>query len=245
MTRWNKRLKEAARSLEQLKREITEKKMTAALSTYLQMKNLELEHSKMTVKMTHVHKVNNLNMLETTNWDNIMKLSGEIIQDDFLLLRSMSEIGGNMNKKYQMLSKLLQGQRSVKFVDDEPSHATSSTNPEIADVLHLASNDELLTTPNKKRGSEDDDEEMLENDPKKSKTVVEDFQFLRPAALKSINFDSMHSMNSISSVKNEYDLNTTFDLNGHAVNETVILSERANKATTSSSMSSMSSGRGL
>lgn len=217
--------------------------MTGALSSYLQKKDLELEHSKMTVKTTHVLKVNNLYMLESKNWDNIMQLSGEIIQDNFLLLRSMGEIAGNMNKKYQTLSKLLQGQRSVKFVDDEPSHANHV--PEIADVLHLASNDELLTTPNKKRGAEDDDEEMLENDPKKSKTVVEDFQFLRPAALKSINFDSMHSMNSINSVKNEYDLNTTFDLTGHAVNETEIHSERANKATTSSSMSSMSSGRGL
>lgn len=235
--------------MEQLKREIAEKKMTAALSPYLQMKNLELENSKMAVKIAHVLKVNNLHMHETQYWANIMQLSGEIIQDNFLLLRSMGEIGGNMKQKYQTLSKLLQGQRTVKFAEDEPTLAASHAVPEIADVLQLASNDEMLTTPNKKRGPEDDDEEMLENDPKKLKnsTAMEDFQFIRPAALKSINFDSMHSMNSVSSMKNDYDLDTTFDLNGHAVNETVILSERSNQATTSSmsSMSSISSGRGL
>lgn len=200
----------------------------------------------MAVKMAHALKINNLHMQESQNWANIMQLSGEIIQDNFLLLRSMGEIGGNMKQKYQTLSKLLQGQRSVKFVEDEPSLAASHAVQEIADVLQLASNDELLTTPNKKRGSEDDDEEMLENDSKKLKnsTAMEDFQFLRPAALKSINFDSMHSMSSVSSVKNDYDLDTTFDVNGHAVNETVILSERSNKATTSL-MSSISSGRGL
>lgn len=223
-SRWIKRFKEASRGLEHLKKEIADQGMTEVLDVYLQKKNAELDNSKLLMKAAHVHKINNVYQNEMENWSKVVVKASEIIQQNFLLLRSMGELDNAMIEKMQLLGKLLQGERSVKFAETIEQPATEA--PEsLNNIMNLSdySNDEAQQSPvsAKKRLNVDDNDAELENDSKKSKNLAagEDFQFLRPKAMKSINFGAAPTQPN--------DMNVTFDLNvaGPSGSKTV-LSER-------------------
>lgn len=232
-SRWIKRFKEAGRDLDILKREIAEQGMSTALDVYLQKKTVELENAKLHLKTVHVHKINSVYQNELDNWNKVVIQAAEIIQQNFLLLRSMGELDNGMLDKLQRLGKLLQGERSVKFVEmDAPNSAEANDCLNIQNIMHLTDymHDESHHSPisAKKRLNED---EKLENEAKKSKNEVsgENFQFLRPKALKSINFGSAPLVNT------DHDMNVTFDLNapGPSGSKPVLI-ERSNRPATSS-----------
>ena len=203
--------------------------MLNALEVYLQKKSADLENSKLQMKTAHVNKINSVYQNETENWNKVMIESAGIIQQNFLLLRSMGELDNSMLDKLQHLLKLLQGERSVKFAE-----VTDSLN--IHNIMNLTDcgNEEVQQSPvsSKKRLNDDND---LENESKKSKNleVCEEFQFLRPKALKSINFDSAPAPNV------ETGMNITFDLNvaGPSGSKSV-LSERSNRPISSGAIKS-------
>lgn len=229
--------------MDTLKMEIQEKGLDVVLDDYVQKKDVELENSKLQMKMMHVDKVNNVYQLEMENTNKTVMEAIEIIQENFLLLRSMGELDNSMNEKLQSLSKLLQGQRNVKFADDGLMDVAQSTYQDSGEALHHIVeisdySDEELTyaaQPSKRKPSNDSG---AEKDSKKSKNSApsDDFQFLRPKALKSINFEP----DSILKVGgNDHELNTTFDLQS-GPSGSKILTDRLNKVSAGSSSSSSS-----
>lgn len=245
--RWGKRFKDANRCLDILKDEIAGQSLNSVLDEYLQKKNTELENSKLVMKSAHVNKINTVYQMEMDNWNKISLKASEIVQDNFLLLRSMGELDNEMLEKLQSLVKLLQGQRSVKFADDEPDVTATHSNPDatgclsyhISDLSDYAS-DEVIQSPLsvKKRCNE---ESELENESKKTKSAsTSDFQFLRPKALKSINFGSLTTMPTPMTTESSDDnnLNITFDL--ILPGSSIALAERTNQTDLPASSSSAS-----
>lgn len=221
--------------MDNLKREIADQGMSGALDIYLQKKTADLENSKLLMKTAHVNKINNVYQNEMENTNKVVMKAAEILQHDFLLLRSMGELDNGMIEQLQGLGKLLQGERSVKFAESEVPTAPEATEcltfHNIMNLTDCAS-DEVHQSPMsaKKRLNSDDDD--FENESKKSKNLAagEDFQFLRPKALKSINFGASSSS----------DMNVTYDMNVAGPSGTKpVLSERSNRpATTNGVMKS-------
>jgi hypothetical protein len=227
-SRWIKRFKEASRTMDNLKREIAEQGMSSALDTYLQKKTSDLENSKLLMKTAHVNKINSVYQNEMENSSKVVVKAAEILQQNFLLLRSMGELDNAMVEQLQALGKLLQGERSVKFAESEAPTVPEATEClTFHNIMNLTDygSDEVAQSPmSAKKRLNDDDE--LENESKKSKnqTAGEDFQFLRPKAMKSINFGAATSSS---------EMNVTFDM--HAAGPSgpkPILSERSNRPAT-------------
>lgn len=232
LARWAKRLKEANKAFHSLKGEIIEKKLLGDLKQYLAHKQGEVEMSKLQLKSAHVNKINSVYQLEVALFHNIILAASEILQDNYLLLRSCNELDNSLIEKFTNLEKLMQGHRSVKFSDtEEPTENQTHDNP-IGQFLNLTDFDQdaISTNGHRKRINEEEEDDSLESDQKKSKnsTAMEDFQFTRPSALKSINFGT-----SSTAMKVDSSLNQTFDIDGIAANETIVLSERTNHASTS------------
>lgn len=208
--------------------------MTAALDVYMQKKTADLENSKLLMKTAHVNKINGVYQHEMENWNKVVMKAAEIIQQNFLLLRSMGELDNAMVDKLQTLGKLLQGERSVKFAESEaPNAPETSECLMFHNIMNLTDygSDEVPPSPmsaNKKRLNDDDD---LENDSKKSKNLKagEDFQFLRPKAMQSINFGTASTN----------DMNVTFDMNvAGPSGSKPVLSERSNRPASGAAMKS-------
>lgn len=169
-------------------------------------------------------KINNEYKIESEIASNIVVNACEIIQEDFLLIRSLGELDNGTLDKYQKLVKMLQGQRSVKFADDENNLTTNITDENFAflplnttaedDHNHLES--PTMATRKRQNASDLTDDEAT----KKSKN---DFAFVRPKALKSINFENFAQPALPQSEK--FDMNATFNLDS---GPPPILNERTN-----------------
>lgn len=244
-SQWEKRFKEAYRCLKNLKHEIAEKKLIVVLDIYLQKKNADLEISKLLVKIAHVNKINSVYQAEVENLYKIVLKASEVVQENFLLLRSTGELDSEMLDKLQILGKLLQGQRSVKFAF-VPVDASAGLNPDPTEITPLqnmmnlsdwSEADDATLSPlsSKKRNNDDDKEEMKTTDSKRAKHSTEtgEYSFLRPKAVKSINFDQVTSMSKNASGMGA--LNVTFDLAGAEASK--ILEERSNNESSTSSSS--------
>lgn len=241
-SRWAKRFKESNRCLENLKEEIAEKNLSVALDIYLQKKNGDLEISKLMMKMAHVSKINNVYQTELENWCKIVLKASEIIQENFLILRSVGELDSEMQEKLQMLGKLLQGQRNVKFADDEqiisgPILASTGSNSDVHEIAGLqnmmnltdcSGGDDVMISPlsAKKRINNNEMDESEGNSKKAKNSAADDYPFIKPKALKSINFDQPVSIPKIA-IEKVTDMNTTFDLAGPGGSN--VLGERFNK----------------
>lgn len=243
MSRWVKRFKEANRGLDSLKREIKEQNMDVSLDLYIQKKNTDLEISKTIMKANHVNKINNMYQAEMDNLKKVMILSSEIMQDNYLLMRASGELDKSMKEKLHLLVKLLQGQRNVKFADDDiATHTTvvsaeespsPSSSPEHEDnndcitfqnIMNLSdyADDMPCSSGLLKRPNIDVDEEDYEIVPietKKSKNsssaeAMADFTFVRPKAMKAINFNAVAVKGKCSKMEidDNSHLNATFEL---------------------------------
>ena len=197
------------------------------------------------MKTAHVNKINNVYQTEIENLSKIVLKASEIIQQNFLLLRSTDMLDKEMLENLQILGKLLHGQRNVKFADDEhldteTANILNEISPDapeginmhiMMDLTDCLEGDGIMPSPpsNKKRSNDEvDDAYELENGTKKIKSLsaLGEFPFLRPKALKSIKFDQPTSKTSIASEMNT-DMNVTFDLAGTAVSK--VLKETSNK----------------
>lgn len=177
---WGSRFKAAERTLDMLKEEIVYSGDYEMLKNYLQKKDLDLENAKYSIKITHVNKVNHVYEQEAENWKYAMILGAEIIQDCYLLLRGFDNLDAVMQEKMEVLVKLYQGQRSVKFEEKMQS-------PEqLENILNLSDfeRESKANEPSKKRTML---EEMVVEE--KRQKAAQDFQFARPSAAKVSNFE--------------------------------------------------------
>lgn len=186
--------------------------------------------------------------------DNLNKTvlkAAEIIQGNFLLLRSMGAVDKPLHQNLLALGKLMTGRRNVKFYDQEVEANASDEQPDAPDEAIVHNMMDLTDLCNeadgqsplvmKKRFNDlNGGDEEHETESKKSKNAAEPepFEFQPPKAVKSINFNAVAPVSSTQS----HDLNITFDLNAIPAAEPKVLSEKLNKpGSSSSSVSSTSS----
>jgi hypothetical protein len=185
-------------------------KLSGNLDTYMQLKTCDLEKSKLLSKITHSNKITNIYQVEMANFQRLSSKSLDILQEKFLVLRSLNEIDNKMLENLESLEKLLMGHRSVKFAEANPSIAEESSeniiNLSVLEVFSDESCDNPVLT--KKRTIENDDD-FDEMDSKKSRNSPPGFKFLLP---KAIDFDKgSQSKPTASSIKS-IDMNVTFNL---------------------------------
>lgn len=187
---------------------------------------------------------------ELDNSNKTICKAAEIIQENFLLLRSMGEVDNSLFQKLVAIGKLMSGRRTVKFYEQEAAAANESVMqadaPESVTVNNMMNlTDDLgnLTDGQspmsmKKRFNDlNGGDSEHENESKKAKSAdePEPFQFPQPKAVKSINF------NAVAPKASTHDLNITFDLNAVPAAEPKVLSEKLNKPSSSSSSASSTS----
>lgn len=203
LSKWTKRFSDIMRALECLKAEIREANLYNELETYLEKKHAEAENAKLIMKIEHMNKVNNEYKIETENLTNIVTKACEVIQENYLLLRSMGELDNATLDKFQKIVKLLQGQRSVKFAEDDITLNHIGTEDNLTfqhlDLSHC--NENHLQSPSVMSRKRVNGEEM-EIDDFDTKKLKNDDLFVKPKALKAINFDNVK----------QSDMNATFDM---------------------------------
>lgn len=213
------------KSIESLRREINEKN-SSALSDYLRLKDIELENLKLNVKIAHVNKVNGICQHENDGWLKIASQSSTIIQENYLLLRSSGDLDNGMKDKLTNLLKLIQGERNVKFLDE--------TSPPV-DIFELNLCDwreDMGKTPQSARKRANDLSESVESEAKKSKRSSSSNQFLRPKAVKAINFAATKSENEAA-----HDLNVTFDAgSSNPSTSAKVLADKGNRIAAASTL---------
>lgn len=190
------------------------------------MKEAEVDNGKLGMKINHMNKIFSEYKIETEIMSNTIIKACEVIQEDYLLLRSLKELDNDTLEKYQKIVKMLQGQRSVKFADDDSNLTSNITDENVAfQTLNVTSDDDhhYLVSPtlvSRKRANGTDEED--DHDSKKSKN---DFEFARPKAIKSIQFDSIAPPSTTEKFDGNFDMNATFNLDS---GQLPILNERTN-----------------
>lgn len=179
------------------------------LQLYLQKKDADAENLKLSIKTEHMSKINSEYKVETEILCNIITKASEIIQENYLLLRSMGELDNGTLDKLQKMVKLLQGQRSVKFAEDDITLNHTSLNDNMTfqhiDMSHTAEESHLLSpVVSRKRGNQQEMDVDVAPDSQTKKTKSDDL-FLKPKALKAINFGAVPNVPST-------DMNATFNL---------------------------------
>ncbi|XP_070498276.1 kinesin-like protein KIF18A [Chironomus tepperi] len=204
LAKWTKRFSDIMRGLECLKAEIREANLYNELETYLEKKHAEAENAKLVMKIDHMNKVNNEYKVETENLTNIVTKACEVIQENYLLLRSMGELDNATLDKFQKIVKLLQGQRSVKFAEDDITLNHIGTEDNLTfqhlDLSHC--NENHLQSPSVMSRKRMNGEEVEVEDDFETKKLKNDDYFVKPKALKAINFGN----------NNSNDMNATFDM---------------------------------
>lgn len=211
--------------MDNLKLEIKNAGLEKDLEEYLKNKEQEVENDKLQLKLDHMSKINNEYKIESEISSNIMINACEIIQEDFLLIRSLGELDNGTLDKYQKLVKMLQGQRSVKFADDENNVTTNITDENFTFLpLNTTAEDDhnLLESPTMATKKRQNTSELADDDA--TKKPKNDFAFVRPKAMKSINFEKL-TQPVLQPQSEKFDMNATFNLDS---GPPPILNERTN-----------------
>lgn len=166
MNRWNKRYLESKKSLDSLMKEIAEsvsfpvqftklflilimivsfQNLKSFLMIYVKGKNMELEVSRANAKIQHVHKINSIYQDEGEHWRKTLSLSCEIIQQKFLMLYGSGLVDVGLRDKLDKLMKLVQGQRSVTFGDENDHDYSDYTTLNISLTDMENGNDKALS----------------------------------------------------------------------------------------------------
>uniref|UniRef100_A0A182R6P5 Kinesin motor domain-containing protein n=1 Tax=Anopheles funestus TaxID=62324 RepID=A0A182R6P5_ANOFN len=118
-SRWRDRLRQTRRLRNTIREEVMRSELAIVLKGYLRGKEAEIEAVTATLWKDHVLQMSFTYDQENKLWQNIMMLSGDIIQQNYLLLRSMDRLDNITLDKLKRLVKLNQRQRGVTFFDDD------------------------------------------------------------------------------------------------------------------------------
>lgn len=218
------------KSIEGLRREVNDKNLPA-LSDYLRMKDIELENLKLNVKISHLNKVNGICQHENDGWLKIASQASTIIQETYLLLRSSGDLDNGMKDKLTVLLKMIQGDRNVTFLD-EVSQPVDIFELNLCDWC-----EEMGKSPHSLRKRANDLSQSEESEAKKSKSSSAGTQFLRPKAVKAINFAGAYQPPN--DINAQHDLNVTFNAGSPkpvASTSTKILADKGNRIAAASTV---------
>uniref|UniRef100_A0A8D8B8E8 Kinesin-like protein KIF18A n=3 Tax=Culex pipiens TaxID=7175 RepID=A0A8D8B8E8_CULPI len=197
MNRWAKRYRDALRSVEALRSEVNSSELAPLLSFHMTARASEIDAAKSHLKKSHMMKINIIYIDENRQWEKIMQLSAEIIQQNYLLLRSLGRLDNVILEKMERLVKLDHCQRGVKFTDDDDQgelmKEVNITDTSIEEITNLSDcydggADDMEMDCGVKRLKDDDDESEPEHDFKKHKYEANLAEFKKPKALRPLNF---------------------------------------------------------
>ncbi|XP_065087871.1 kinesin-like protein KIF18A isoform X2 [Ochlerotatus camptorhynchus] len=198
MSRWAQRYKDALKNVEALRAEVRSSDLSTLLGYYVQSKDYEMESAKSHYKKTHVMKINMIYAEENKQQETIIKLSADIVQQDYLLLRSLGRLDNVTLEKMEQLARLDIYSRGVKFTDDgdhcellRESNITDSSVDEINDLPEcsdLPGNGFDFEKNSGVKRMIDDDESESENERKQPKYEQKPIEFKKPKALRPLNF---------------------------------------------------------
>lgn len=208
MQQWAIRHKDTINTLETLKKEISDSGSNLTVNLYLENKELELINHKTQLKTTHMQKITSIYSTEFEHWKHMTSTGFGLLNEFYLLLRSSGVADKEMQDQISKLIKLCQGrQKKVKFFEEneqenvKESHGDLSfgTMPSITespvdqeDVSNVQSSSAVLTntTSGKKRPNSDagglGDGKGIN---KVAKTSCNTYNFVKPKAVKAINFN--------------------------------------------------------
>nr|XP_019536799.2 kinesin-like protein KIF18A isoform X1 [Aedes albopictus] len=197
MNRWAKRYKDAIKSLEALREEIRASDLATLLGFYVRAKDYEIDANKSNYKKNHVMKINMIYTDENKQLEKIMALSAEIVQQDYLLLRSMGRLDNVTLEKMEQMARLDIYTRGVRFTDDDDHNElmkevniTDTSFDEItnlSDCADFPAPSDMEADCGVKRLN-DEDESESENERKKAKEDHnKQLEFKRPKALRPLN----------------------------------------------------------
>ncbi|XP_058832309.1 kinesin-like protein KIF18A [Topomyia yanbarensis] len=196
LNRWAKRYKEALKNLETLRIDVRTSDIANILQYHVKAKEHELDAAKSYLKKSHVMKINLIYIDENRQWEKITRLSGDIIQQNYLLLRSMDRLDHVSLEKMERLARLDHCQRGVKFSDDDDQgellKEANITDTSIDDITNLSdyadgvdlSEDADLGVKRLKTDEEVDDEVV----PKNFKNEMNSVEFKKPRSIRPLNF---------------------------------------------------------
>lgn len=198
MNRWAKRYKDALKSLEILREEVRSSDLAILLEFYVRSKDYELESNKSHYKKNHVMKINMIYSDENKQLEKITTLSAEIVQQDYLLLRSLNRLDNVTLEKMEQMARLDIYTRGVRFTDDgehcelmKEVNITDTSIEEITNLSDCAENPvmevDMETDCGVKRLNEDDGSESESEHKKAKEDHNKQLEFKRPKALRPLN----------------------------------------------------------
>uniref|UniRef100_A0A182FFJ4 Uncharacterized protein n=1 Tax=Anopheles albimanus TaxID=7167 RepID=A0A182FFJ4_ANOAL len=119
MKRWLDRYRQAMRQLNALRDEVAQSEMVTLLKSYLAGKESEIQAAKAVLKAQHMAQCITTYGEQNKQWQAIMQLASEIVQQNYLLLRGIDRLDNVTLEKMRKLVKLNQRQRGVTFFDDD------------------------------------------------------------------------------------------------------------------------------
>ncbi|XP_053686721.1 kinesin-like protein KIF18A [Sabethes cyaneus] len=199
LDRWTKRYKDAYKSLKTLRAEVESSEQASTLNSYFKAKEQELAVDKSHLKMIHVVKIHQIYVDENQQWEKISRLSADIIQQNYLLLRNMDRLDNATLEKMKKLMRLNHCQRGVKFPDDndnddliKEANVNDTSMDDITDLCDYAEKgdngdckgDDLERDLGVKRLKTED----AEKDAKNLKNEANLVEFKKPRPLRPLNF---------------------------------------------------------
>ena len=189
MDSWRASYKEFRHELAILRNEIDKSPM--APYVHLHMKALQSEFTALAskIKNDHLLKIHNLYRIESDIWKETMTLGGEIIQENYLLLKSMDCLDNVILEKMESLAKLHQAHHAVKFsdedekVDDGENNVLDINMETLFDLDHDfdEQRENVMTTGIKRllKSDESEDSDAVRQDVKRAKND-QNLAFVRP-----------------------------------------------------------------
>ncbi|ETN63598.1 kinesin heavy chain [Anopheles darlingi] len=146
MKRWLDRYRNAMRQLNALRDEVQQSEMATMLKSYLAGKESEIQAAKAILKAQHMAQCITTYGEQNKQWQAIMQLASEIVQQNYLLLRGIDRLDNVTLEKMRKLVKLNQRQRGVTFFDDDNQQgaqrsellSTSGSDNSIEDIANLS-----------------------------------------------------------------------------------------------------------
>ncbi|XP_050091106.1 kinesin-like protein KIF18A [Anopheles aquasalis] len=142
MKRWLDRYRQAMRQLNSVRDEVKQSEMATLLQSYLVGKESEIQAAKAALKAQHMAQCITTYGEQNKQWQAIMQLASEIVQQNYLLLRGIDRLDNVTLEKMRKLVKLNQRQRGVTFFDDDNQQGdllnTSGSDNSIEDIANLS-----------------------------------------------------------------------------------------------------------
>lgn len=93
-------------------------------------------------------KINSIYLAEYEHISKILRLSNEIIQENYYLLRANKLLDVEQKQKREVLNRLKLGVRNIKFVDEEAGDGAANNDLDVISKLNMSVGEFVFPEPN-------------------------------------------------------------------------------------------------